>query len=581
MSLVIPNSGALTSALGAAAAATTLVTSTIQSMAPLSTDTADALELAQGKVAPVPFTHGHWPYVEMSPSDEASSLSKRSSGEHPKPEPPADKPKPNTAADKPKSEPAAGKKFDLGHELCRFRIDDAEDARDVWRKTGAGDILDKFVKEMDANNETQWLRQFQEVYLGDPNYLNCDNLGDYTCQIDHKTCNQMAEDGLAGHYWVLRAVASMNKILLHLKDSINIKKEYFDMTKLADNFDSGEDSLYTAKRALESIADAFKIANKAELPIQTFTQEAQDTIGVVEILNPASKLDLVSEVLAGVTTSPALVSEIEIRGKVWKLSDLLKDLGQRYPGVMERHLQRLMWTATGNQDRSNLPQNLLSDGTGHKTDIAKLFGDGKWLLEGITFNLQPFVDESMLLVSQKFLIDSLRATRATMFVDAQNLDDWCEGEIKQDGFITHQHMELGLGKKVCIGIQQQRYKFLTVEQEALMANDFHMNTDSIYRHLWDCAKDSRYIYPDTMEVMPVGEMKTDGSLPKCFLAMEVFMGNRMSWVGNRKDTEQWLVNDWTSEALITRENMFSNGTWSKWKVSGLGIDLPKYATGKD
>jgi hypothetical protein len=206
----------------------------------------------------------------------------------------------------------------------------------------------------------------------------------------------MAEDGLAGHYWVLRAVTSMNSLLRHLKDSIEIEKEYFDMDKLVESFKPG-DHKYTVKYALDSIAQAFRISNSAEAPIETFSQVAQDSIGVVESLNPANKLDFATEILAGVTTSPAFVAELENRGESHKLDDLLKDLGQRYSGAMERHLQRLMWSALGHQDRRGLPQNLLTDASAYKTDIGKLFGDGKWLVEDVSFGLQPFMDQTMLL----------------------------------------------------------------------------------------------------------------------------------------------------------------------------------------
>ncbi|CAH0046345.1 unnamed protein product, partial [Clonostachys solani] len=509
-----------------------------------------------------PFIHGNLPFVEVSPSNSGSALAERSELDNPDPE------------------TSSGKKtYDLGHELCRFRVDDAEDARRVWSETGAGTILDKWVNEMDANNETQWLRQFQEVYLGDPDYLRCDNLGGYTCKIDHQMCNKMAKDGLAGHYWILRAVTSMNSLLSHLKDSIEINKEYFDMPKLVESFKPG-DNKYSVRRALESIALAFRISNSAKAPIETFSQAAQDAIGVVESLNPVNKLDLATEVLAGVTTSQSFVSEIENRGESRKLDELLKDLGQRYSGTMERHLQRLMWTALGNQDRANLPQNLLTGDGGYKTDIGKLFGDGKWLLEDASFSLQPFMDQTMLLATQKFLIDVLRSSEATMFVDTQNRRDWCEGEIAEDGYITHQIMDMGLGKDACVGLQKKKWSFISVDQEKLLADRFHMNTNAVFRHLWDCAKDSRYTVPDVMEAIPVGEMKSDGTLPHCYFAMQVFMGNRYDWVANRKDVHQYLVNNWTSNALITREQMFSNNTWNPWSVFGLGVDLPAWIHGR-
>lgn len=75
-------------------------------------------------------------------------------------------------------------------------------------------------------------------------------------------------------------------------------------------------------------------------------------------------------------------------------------------------------------------------------------------------------------------------------------------------------------------------------------------------------------------------MKSDETLPHCSLDLQVYMGSRIAWVANRKDVYQYLVNNWTSNALIERERMFSNNTWNKWKVSGLGIDLPAWIHGQ-
>lgn len=166
------------------------------------------------------------------------------------------------------------------------------------------------------------------------------------------------------------------------------------MDKLVESFKPG-DNKYTVKYALDNIAQAIRISNSAEAPIETFSRVAQDAIGVTRSLNPPNKLDLATEILAGVTTYPAFVVELENRGESHKLDDLLKDLGQSYSGTMERHLQRLMWSALGHQDRRGLPQNLLTDD--YKTDIGRLFGDGKWLLEDVSFGLQPFMDQTMLL----------------------------------------------------------------------------------------------------------------------------------------------------------------------------------------
>ncbi|KAK7212431.1 hypothetical protein V2G26_019609 [Clonostachys chloroleuca] len=544
MALILPNPSALVSA--ALAQATTLATVVVPTLTP---ESSSAVEIyvnlgSTYEKTERPWTPGHLPFVEITPSESASALAERSERNN----------------SSPSSGPAtsSGKNaYDLGHELCRFRVDDAEDAQRLWEETGAG--------------------KFQETYLGDPNYLNCDNLGGYTCKIDHQMCNKMAEDGLAGHYWVLRAVTSMNSLLRHLKDSIEIRKEYFDMDKLVESFKPG-DNKYTVKYALDNIAQAIRISNSAEAPIETFSRVAQDAIGVTKSLNPPNKLDLATEILAGVTTHPAFVVELENRGESHKLDDLLKDLGQRYSRTMERHLQRLMWSALGHQDRRGLPQNLLTDD--YKTDIGKLFGDGKWLLEDVSFGLQPFMDQTMLLATHKFLVDLLRSSGATMFVDAQNLRDWCVGEIAEDGYISHKIMDMGLGNDACVGFQQKKYKPLTLDQEKLLVDDFHMNTDSVYRHLWDCAKDSKYTVPDVFEAMPVGEMKSDGTLPHCYLAPQVYMGSRIAWVANRKDVYQYLVNNWTSNALIERERMFSNNTWNKWKVSGLGIDLPAWIHGQ-
>lgn len=89
-----------------------------------------------------PWTPGHLPFVEITPSESASALAERSERNN----------------SSPSSGPAtsSGKNaYDLGHELCRFRVDDAEDAQRLWEETGAGKVLGDWVKNMDANNETQ------------------------------------------------------------------------------------------------------------------------------------------------------------------------------------------------------------------------------------------------------------------------------------------------------------------------------------------------------------------------------------------------------------------------------------------
>ncbi|CAG9986323.1 unnamed protein product, partial [Clonostachys byssicola] len=553
----LPNPSALVSA--ALAEATTLATVTAPTLNP---EPSPAVEIRANLGSTYdkperPFEPGHFPFVEVTPSDSPSTLGKRS------------------------AEPSSGKKSQgQVHELCRFRVNNAKDARRVWEETGAGEVLDDFVDWMNGNNETGWLWEFQDTFLGNPNYLNCDNFGGNTCRIDHQMCNKMAEKGLAGQYWVLRAVASMNSLLGQLKDSLEInKKKYFDMDKLVASFESG-DHKYPAKYPLDTLAQTFRISNMAEAPIDTFSHAAQDAIGVVESLNLAYKLDLATEVLAGVTTSPAFVSEIENRGESRELDQLLKDLGQRYSGTMGRHLQRLMWAALGHEEWTDLPENLLTDTSAYKTDIGKLFADGKWLPEDVSLGLQPFMDQTMLLASQKFLLDLIRSSGGNMLVDPQNLRSWCVKEIEKKGYISHKIMDFGFGKDACVLFQRKRYYPLIVDQEPVLVNDFHMNIEKVYRYLWDCAQDSNYTFPDPMGVMPVGEMKSNGSLPRCYLAMQVFMGNRVSWVAPRRDNLQYLVNNYTSRALIERERMFSNGTWQTYFVDLMFNDLPRWIHGR-
>ncbi|KAH9909493.1 hypothetical protein F4778DRAFT_711686 [Xylariomycetidae sp. FL2044] len=416
-------------------------------------------------------------------------------------------------------------------EMCSPTFKDADEAASVWWRTGAGEMLDYWIKNraggVDGKATDWWDKLINYVWdVGAP--LDCTTLTGGGCEIPQNLCRELVPQGLGQFYWIIKQITTANLGYVNLHE------------------------MYLQNGAIE---------NGLDIPqfIKDFTPDPVSADEVPTVFGYLSSIFLLVGGAGGTAGISPWGGMVSFLGSLFGLVDKWKegddegdeiDLNQIVSDYFKKAEENLLGTLhnlIGKGDQQDLYPSLFSGEDYYDSPTAKTLADGKFLKPDIGVYMDPIIKEAKNNMNIRLALYVLQQQGMWLQIVTGFTEGacWPEGYSWVDGncmrFIMPGTDEMDAycnGMMSTCGGKIKVPKELDKKYTDKLNNDFKIDWKKFHENAYKCAQ------KDGKKEIDTTKLPVDGSLPECYLAIDMKKGKWDNTGGEKWIQEQeWKVSD--------------------------------------
>ncbi|CAM1506043.1 Fc.00g056840.m01.CDS01 [Cosmosporella sp. VM-42] len=429
----------------------------------------------------------------------------------------------------------------------------------IWGSSGDGLGVGEWLDEwLAAKKEKDWVNNLRDLYEGvisnsSFSTLSCNDIYDHSsCEIsDLTSCKNFYDADIAPVYWVLRAVANVNRVVGETAEALTAAtiEAMMDEDRIVKEFEEGDRDT----KALQILTTALSAAgafSAGSAPASGTFGGLSSFVTLMSQLSPAdeNKDDLLAD---GAMKMLYSTTRRGLRALLFLVVE-----GQ-YEETSFNHADEDEIKEPKKLKASDLPN--LGD-TSYQTSIAKFFREGRWLIDNdkLASDMTHWEGNFQDISRQAIITALLRDQRWFVFIDEElNTEALCsrtEGS-NNDGrrWIDGWCYDIFVWKYV----NQPLYSLDANSADSWADEKFQAMQKSenggvemadIYKNAVDCALK----YPDGDGAANVANLDIAGRYPVCFFSFPVVRGRRTK--RDIPDHRDWMIRPPQSEPYINSSN---------------------------